>query len=226
MSDDRPTEATPPPAAPPGSTPPKGLIERVRDILLRPKEEWGVIDGEASTVQSIYTTYVVILAAIGPIAIIIGQQVIGWGGYGVRIRPPMGFTLVYAILTYALQLGGVYVCALIIDALAPTFKGTKDFLKAFKVAAYSFTAAWLAAVFNIIPDLMILSIVGLYSFYLLYLGLPRLMRSPEDQSIGYVGVTVFVMLVVWGVIAVIVQRLAWSLFAPTLTIGGSGITFG
>ena len=226
MSDDRPTEATPPPAAPVGSTPPKGLVERVRDILLKPKQEWTVIDGEASSVQSIYTTYVVILAAIGPIAMIIGQQVIGWGGYGIRVKPPMGFTLVYAILTYALQLGGVYVCALIIDALAPTFKGTKDFLKAFKVAAYSFTAAWLAAVFNIIPDLMILSIVGLYSFYLLYLGLPRLMRSPEDQSIGYVGVTVFAMIIVWGVIAVVVQRLAWSLFAPTLTIGSGGITLG
>lgn len=229
MSDDRPTEATPPPAPPPapvGSTKPKGLVERVKDILITPRTEWGIIDNEASSVSSIYTTYVVILAAIGPIAAFIGQQVIGWGGYGVRITPPIGYSLVFAILTYALQLGGVYVCALIIDALAPTFKGTKDFLKAFKVAAYSFTAAWLAAIFNIIPDLAILAIVGLYSFYLLYLGLPRLMRSPEDQSIGYVGVTVFAMIVIWGLIMAIVSRLAWSLFAPTLTIGGGTITFG
>ncbi len=226
MSDDRPTEATPPPAAPTASTPPKGLVERVKDILLRPREEWGVIDNEASTVQSIYTNYVLILAAIGPIASIIGQQLIGMNYGGVRITLPIGYTLAFAILTYALQLCGVYVCALIIDALAPTFKGTKNFLKAFKVAAYSFTAAWLAAIFNIIPDLMILSVVGLYSFYLLYLGLPRLMRSPEDQAIGYVGVTVFVMIVVWGLIMAIVSRLAWAMFAPTVTIGSTGITFG
>lgn len=225
MSDDRPTEATPPPPAPVGSTPPKGFVERVKDILISPKTEWGVIDNEASTVQSIYTSYLVILALIAPIAILVGQQVIGWGGYGVRIKPPIGFSVVYAVLTFVLQLGAVYVCALIIDALAPTFKGTKNFLKAFKVAAYSFTAAWLAQIFQIIPDLMILSIVGLYSFYLLYLGLPRLMRSPEDQSIGYVGVTVFAMIVIWGLIMVIVSRLAWAFFAPAVTIGGGTVTF-
>ena len=58
------------------------------------------------------------------------------------------------------------------------------------MAAYSFTAAWLAGIFNIVPQLAILGLVGLYSFYLLYLGLPRLMKSPEDQSIGYIGVTI------------------------------------
>ena len=226
MSDDRPTEATPPPLAPAGSTPQKGFVERVKDILISPKTEWGVIESEASTVQSIYVPYVVILAAIGPIAALIGQQVIGWGGYGIVYKPPIGFSITYAVLTYLLQLGGVYVLALIIDALAPTFKGNKNFLNAFKVAAYSFTAAWLAAIFNIIPSLMILGIVGLYSFYLLYLGLPRLMKSPEDQSIGYIGVTVFAMIVVWGLIMAIVSKLASALFMPTVVIGTNGVTFG
>ena len=210
-------EATPPNPAPAGSSPPKGLVERVTGILLRPKTEWGVIESEASTVQSIYVPYVVLLAAIGPIASIIGQQVIGWNYGGIRVTLPIGFTLTFAIVGFLGQLAGVYVCALIIDALAPTFKGTKNFLNAFKVAAYSFTAAWLAQIFNIVPQLAILGIVGLYSFYLLYLGLPRLMKSPQDQSIGYVGVTVFAMIVVWGVIMVIVQQLAWAFFAPSMT---------
>ena len=226
MSDDRPTEATPPPPAPAGSTPQKGFVERVKDILVSPKTEWGVIESEASTVQSIYVPYVVILAAIGPIASIIGQQVIGWNYGGIRVTLPIGYTVTFALLTYVLQLAGVYVCALIIDALAPTFKGTKNFLNAFKVAAYSFTAAWLAGIFNIIPQLAILGIVGLYSFYLLYLGLPRLMKSPEDQSIGYIGVTVFAMIIVWGLIMAIVSKLAWALFAPTMTLGPNAITFG
>ena len=91
MSDDRPSEATPAPA-PTGSIPPKGLVERVKDILLKPKEEWGVIDAEASTVDSIYTSYIVILAAIGPIGALIGQQVFGWGGYGITIKPPIAYS--------------------------------------------------------------------------------------------------------------------------------------
>ena len=219
-------EATPPPPAPAGSSPPKGLVERVTGILVRPKSEWAVIESEASTVQSIYMSYVVILAAIGPIASIIGQQVMGLNYGGVRITLPIGYTVTFALLTYVLQLAGVYVCALIIDALAPTFKGTKNFLNAFKVAAYSFTAAWLAGIFNIVPMLAILAILGLYSFYLLYLGLPRLMKSPQDQSVGYVGVTVFAMIVIWGLIMVIVGQVAWSLFAPTISLTPSSVTFG
>ena len=50
------------------------LISRVQNILLKPKEEWAVIDAEPATVSGIYTSYVLILAAIGPIALIIGQQ--------------------------------------------------------------------------------------------------------------------------------------------------------
>ena len=51
----------------------------------------------------------VLLAAIGPIASIIGQQVIGWNCGGIHITPPIGYTLTFALLTYVLQLVGVYV---------------------------------------------------------------------------------------------------------------------
>jgi len=94
---------------------------------------------------------------------------------------------------------GVYVNALIIDALAPSFGGTKNNVKAFKVAAYSATAAWLAGIFGIIPMLAILSIVGLYSLYLLYLGLPRLMGVSEDKAIGYTVVVVIAWIVVYAI---------------------------
>ena len=45
-----------------------------------------------------------------------------------------------AILQYLLSLASVFVLALIIDALAPTFGGTKNQVQALKVAAYSNTA--------------------------------------------------------------------------------------
>ena len=171
------------------------LISRVQNILLKPKEEWAVIDGEPATIGSIFTSYVVILAAIGPVATIIGQQVFGMYGF----KPPITYTLVWAVLQYVLALVGVYVNALIIDALAPSFGGTKDSVKAFKVAAYSATAAWVAGIFGIIPMLAILSIVGLYSLYLLYLGLPRLMRVSEDKALGYTVVIVIAWIIVYAI---------------------------
>ena len=42
------------------------IVDRVKNILIAPKTEWPVIAGETATVQSLYTGYILILAAIGP----------------------------------------------------------------------------------------------------------------------------------------------------------------
>ena len=159
---------------------------RVKGILLRPKQEWQTIDGESTTITELYRNYVVILAAIGPVASIIGMSIVG-------IRLPLSgsfrvsfFTsLSSAVVHYVLTLVGVYVLAVIIDALAPTFSGEKNIRQAFKMAAYSFTPGWIVGIVALIPSLSPLGILGLYGLYLLYLGLPVLMKSPQEKSLGY-----------------------------------------
>lgn len=183
-----------------------GLVARVKNILLKPKAEWEVIESEPATIQGIYTRYVCILAAIPVVAAAIGSLVFGHGIPGIAVwRPSPVYIIVSSVISYALALVGVAIIAMIIDALAPSFGGTKDRIQAFKVAAYSFTAAWVAGILNIIPQLgMIGALLGLYSFYLLYLGLPRLMKAPDDKAVGYTVVTVVVSIVVYLIIAAIV----------------------
>ncbi|HEX4534834.1 MAG TPA: Yip1 family protein [Rhizomicrobium sp.] len=182
----------------------QGLIDRVKNILMKPAAEWLVIDAEPSTTRGIYVQYVAVLAAIGPIASFIGRSVFGisvpfFGTY----RVPIVSGILFALVSYVLAFVGVFVTALIVDALAPTFGGQKDPLKALKVTAYSFTAAWLAGIFQIIPMLSILGLVGLYSFYLIYLGLPVLMKSPKDKALGYTAAVCVVAAIVWIVIGAI-----------------------
>jgi len=191
----------------------KSLVNRVKDILMTPKTEWGVIDAEPATVSSIFTGYVMILAAIGPIAGLIGQQLMGLPYIG---KPPMMYSISMAVLSYVLSLVAVYVFAMIIDALAPSFGGTKDSLKALKVAAYSWTAAWVAGIFGIIPMLGILAIVGLYSLYLLYLGLPKLMRVADDKAMGYTIVVIVVQIVIYFLCAWLVTMLVLSIVGPMM----------
>jgi len=197
------------------------LISRVQNILLRPKEEWGVIDAEPATIGGIYTSYVLILAAIGPICGLIGEQVIGINLLGVTYKPPIVYSVGQAVIFYVMSLVSVYISALVIDALAPSFGGTKDSVKAFKVAAYSATAAWLCGVFRIVPMLGFLAILGLYSLYLLYLGLPRLMRVSEDKAIGYTVVVIIVQIVLYIVVGVLVGILVASFFGSMLLAGGA-----
>jgi len=179
------------------------LLDRVKSILLTPREEWPVIEAEPATPAELYKEYIIPLAAIGPVAMAIGALVFGYHAFGMSYRPPVGTLLSSAIVTFLLTLGGVYVLALIIDALAPHFGGTSNQIQALKVAAYASTASWVAGIFGLIPALSWLGILGLYSLYLLYLGLPVLMKAPEDKAAGYTGVVVIAAIVLFLVIGLV-----------------------
>jgi hypothetical protein len=175
------------------------LVDRAKNILLQPKSEWQVISAEPHTVQDLYTGYVMILAAIPAVASFIGYSLIGVSSFMGSYRWPITSGIAHMILQYVLNLGWVYVLALIIDALAPNFGGEKNFVQALKVSAFSPTAMWLAGIFSIIPLLGILGILGLYSLYLLYTGLPVLMKTPPEKAMGFT-VVVIVIAIVLGIV--------------------------
>ena len=185
------------------------VVERVKKIILQPKQEWPEIEREAYSVQEIYTKYALILAAIPAVASFIGWTIVGVGVFGATARAPIGTGIAHLILEYLLSLGAVYVLALAIDALAPSFDGQKDFMQAIKLAVFSSTAIWLAGIFYIVPALSIFGLLGLYSLYLLYLGLPLLMKVPEDKALPYTAVVT-----VASIVIVVVIKVAAMLTIP------------
>jgi hypothetical protein len=180
------------------------LVQRVKGILLSPRTEWPIIDAEPTTPGELYRSYIIPLAAIGPIA-----QLIGYSVFGITVpfvgtyRVPIGSAISSALVAYILSLVATYVLALIIDALAPTFSAQRSQIQALKVAAYSSTASWVAGIFALIPGLRLLAILGLYSLYLLYLGLPVVMKAPREKALGYTAVVVLAAIVLFMVIGVI-----------------------
>jgi hypothetical protein len=182
------------------------LVDRVKAILLTPQKEWPVIEAESATTASLYTGYIIPLAAIPAIAGFVGMCFFGFRVLGVSIRVPIGTGLTTMIVNYVLTLAGCFVLALIIDALAPSFGGQKNQIQALKLAAYSSTASWLAGIFMIIPALGILAIVGVYSLYLLYLGMPVLMKSAPDKSLPYTVVVILAAIILYAVIGVVVAQ--------------------
>jgi hypothetical protein len=183
-----------------------GLVSRAKNIILSPKTEWDRIDGEAATVPGLYTGYICILAAIPAIASIIGGLLFGLSLLGVAGPVFIVPAIATAVVGYVLGLIGVFVVALVADALAPSFGGTKSQIQALKAVGYAMTAAWVGGVLNIIPFLGWLGALagGLYSLYLLYLGLPKLMKTPEDKGLVFTIVVIVVAAVVqWAVLAVV-----------------------
>jgi hypothetical protein len=182
----------------------EGLVSRVMNILMRPRAEWGVIAAEPANVQGLFLGYAAILAAIPAVAQIV-HGLLPFCLFGACWTPNPVFVVVGAVVYYIASLASVFVIGIIIDALAPSFGGQKSQEQAMKVAVYSWTAAWLAGVFVIVPWFGgLLSLVGLYSLYLLYTGLPALMKAPEGQSLGYTAVVVVLAIVVSVIVGAVV----------------------
>jgi Yip1-like protein len=192
------------------------LVDRVKKILLAPKDEWPRIAAESATVQSLYIGYIVILAAIGPLATLISFTVIG-----------LGFGIGAAVFAYIHSLVGVAILALIADLLAPTFGGTRDYIAAMKLVAYSFTALWVAQIALLIPVAGFLVVfVGLiYSFYLFYLGAPVLKKSAADKVVPYTIVVLISAIVLMYLIGLIARGLGlgFGMGAGPMAIGPMGM---
>jgi hypothetical protein len=209
------------------------LIDRAKAILLTPKTEWPVIAAEPETTAGLYKNYIVILAAIGPVAMFLALSVIGVGTFLGSYRIGMGAGLSYLVVSYALGLASVWLFSLVVNALAPTFGGQKDAIQALKTVAYAMTAAWVGSIGNLIPGIgWLISLAGAaYSVYLLYLGLPVTMKSPPDKAVGYTVVCIIVGIVIsWIVMAIassVIGRGMWGGHGgPAVTVGDRGFEEG
>jgi hypothetical protein len=200
------------------------IVNRVKDILLKPKDTWAVIEGEEATTSSLYTNYLMILAAIPAVCGFIGMSLIGIGGFGFSIRIPILYGLTTMIVQYVMSLVGVYVLALIINALAPTFGGQKNQLNALKLSVYAATASMLGGLFSLLPTLAILGVLcGLYSIYLIYLGLPVMMKNPDEKSVVYTIVVLLVAIVIGIIMAAIVAMVTPNPYKLGRAGGGDAV---
>lgn len=177
------------------------IVSRAKNLILSPDKEWPVIAAEATDVKSLFTGYVMILAAIPVIASFIGLTIFVFIPLvGVGAIPGL---LVSSVVSYILGLAGVFALGKIIAIVAPKFGGSAEELPAMKLAAYAPTASWLAGIFSIIPLLAILGILGLYSIYLFYLGATAVTRVPKDKAAVFTIVVFLVAIVIFVLIGLI-----------------------
>ena len=209
------------------------LIARAKNVTLSPKTEWPVIAAEPDTVADLYKNYIIVLAAIGPIAQFIGQAVFGislpiFGTFHL----PIGTLLVQLVLTYAMGLAMAFIVALIIDGLAPSFGGTKNQVQALKTVAYAWTPVWIVGILQLLPMLGILTVLVLlaalvYSIYLLNMGSQHTMQVPSTRSAGFTAVVIiisivigFVLSMIIGVVSGVSGAMSGAFHSPT-TIGAA-----
>jgi hypothetical protein len=193
----------------------KGLVERVKDILTKPKQEWVVIDGEATSIGKLITGYALILALIAPLAMLIGLFLTPFGGL---LTGAMGFLIKLLLAIYAISLGTVVLLGFIVDMLASSLGGTKNGVQAMKLAVYAGTPFWIAGLLLLLGPGMWYFWMALgigYGGYLIWLGLPILMRVPADKVQVYAAATIGI----WVVLFIILWQIAWRIIFAGMFYG-------
>lgn len=183
------------------------IMERARAIILDPRETWEIIKEESIEVKQILVNYAAPLALIPAVCNLIGFTLMGIRTpAGNLVRAPFLEALGGGIVGYVLHLGGIFVAAWLVNLLAPTFSSKSDLNASMKVVAYSMTPVWLAGFFSLLPGLGILSILGLYGIYLLALGLPVVLETPENK-------------VIWYTLTIVISGIVISFILSLLVIG-------
>ena len=187
------------------------IITRAKSMLLAPRAEWPLVAAEPDTVGGLYSGYIAVVAAIPAIAHFLSSTLIGVSvPFLGAFRVPLAAGITTAVIRYVLSLIGTFVVALIVDALAPSFGGEKNRVQALKTVAYASTAAWVASIIGIIPGLGLLAALagGIYSIYLLNMGLPFTMKCPPEKAVGYTAVSAIVAIIIWWLLALVVGSMA------------------
>ena len=202
------------------------IMARARAILTTPKTEWPVIAAEPATVQGLYTSYILVLAALPAVAGFIKNSLIGVSLMGMTWRAPFGSGLAGMVLQYVLSLVLVYVMSLIVNALAPSFGGQKEPVQALKAVAYAWTASWVAGAAVILPWIgwLIAIAGGIYSIYLLYLGLSATMQSPVEKTAGYTAVSIIIGIVLGWIVSMIVAGVVGTAALTGAAMSGGHVT--
>jgi Yip1 domain len=182
----------------------KSLMSRVKGIILTPQKEWETIETERTSAFDLYRNYIAILALIPPFASFFGSWLFGLRG----LHPLFGAGLFRAVVQYALSLPALFLVAFVISMAAPYFDGKSDDRRALALAAYSYTPAWLAALFGVVPGLRFLDVLGFYGIYVFSLGLTRMLRVPKDNLDVFTLVTLFLTVATGALHAWIVQAIA------------------
>jgi Yip1 domain len=157
------------------------ILSRAYGLFRAPNAEWAQIRDEQTNIPAVVLGYVAPLAAIPPICDLIGSLI-----FGRILNLEFGDAIIRAAVTFVASVVVVFLLGILINAAAENFDADRDDLAAQKVAAYAMTPAFLSGVFSLWPPIWWLSILAIgYSVFLIYRGLPALMKAPEDRALGY-----------------------------------------
>ncbi len=185
------------------------MFNRIKQLMLHPQAAWEAIAHDEPTAAVLLGKFILPLALLAPVATAVGMRVFdtGWNAeYGYSALRERAFQI--ATATYIFQIISIYLLAAVFFLLARTEGRKPSFLVALRVAVFGSIPVMLSGALLVIPFNTIFTLVAvMYSFYLYYLGADRLIGIRSADSAMFIGVAMFCMIVLSGVLGGIASSL-------------------
>jgi hypothetical protein len=203
------------------------IVERAKNIILKPTYEWNVIASEPATIGGLFKGYAIPLALIPLVSTIMFTGLLGISaadmmGFGSGM--PLDLTAIagMAILSFIVSLVSLFVMGTVVKFVSPSFDGTSDKVQAMKLMTYASTPTWVVALVSWIPFLgAVLGFAAIvYVVYLIYCGLNPVMGVPKEKIAGFTVVIVLIYVVVALIMSGIFAGLLYSTYFSNPMMGG------
>jgi hypothetical protein len=203
------------------------IVERAKNIILKPTYEWNVIASEPATIGGLFTGYAIPLALIPLVSTILFTGLLGISaadmmGFGSGMPLDLMAIAGMAILSFIVSLVSLFVMGTVVKFVSPSFDGTSDKVQAMKLMTYASTPTWVVALVSWIPFLgAVLGFAAIvYVVYLIYCGLNPVMGVPKEKIAGFTVVIVLIYVVVALIMSGIVAGLLYLTYFSNPMMGG------
>jgi len=187
------------------------IINRTKNLIIKPEEEWKVIEAEQTKASSVFTNFVLPYLILNFIASILGSSLFAGR---ILFYNPLSYGIATAFTSFLVYVIVLFVTPVIIKALASSFGTEVDKDKAFKLVAYSFVPSYVIGILvGLLPLLSVLGILGLYSLYILWHGFGALLHTPEDKKVGFYIVSILIIIGEYFILGFILGAILLGLIA-------------
>ncbi len=157
------------------------MLDKIYRLITRPEQTWWSIKQEPADLTKLFKNYALPLLLLPVLSAVVRSL----SGHYRYLTWNYLFDLVLtSVVNYIMLAAVVLFAGWVVSLLARYFEVKDDLLSAMKVVVYSMTPIWLASVCRIFPRLSVLSLLGVYSAYLLFTALPIVLEAPPEKQFG------------------------------------------
>ncbi|MCG6188410.1 Yip1 family protein [Maribellus maritimus] len=184
----------------------KKIVTTLKENILNPKDFWMTQKESTETHAQRITGFFLPLLGLAAVAVFLGEFFRSshfYMGYAVlkAMREIVLFVLQYLLAVY------------FTNELIKTFKGEKNIEVVRKLVLFSMTPFLVVSILTgLFQFLYVLDILGIYSFYIFWLGANELLELPKEKKDSYIIITILVNFFVFSFLSIILSKLLTAYF--------------